>query len=137
MNDSNPDPDRRISVLIADDDPVARTMVEAMIATDDRLELVASATDAREAVELACTHHPDVAVLDWVMPSGGGPAAAQGIADGSSETMIMALTSSDTPDASFDMNRAGATGFLVKGASTAEVVRSIHQLVDIGRMRAS
>jgi DNA-binding NarL/FixJ family response regulator len=129
--------DRRISVLIADDDPISRTLVEAMIATDDGLELVGSAEDAREAVELAERHRPDVAVLDWMMPAGGGPAAAQGIADVSPTTMITALTSSNTAEASFDMGRAGAAGFLVKGASAEEFVGSIRQLVRIRGMQAS
>lgn len=131
------DPQDRIRVLIADDDPVARTLVEAMIATDDGLELVGSASDAREAVELAERHRPDVAVLDWMMPGGGGPAAAQGIADASPTTMITALTASNTAEASFDMCRAGAAGFLVKGSSASEFVASIRQLVRIRRMQAS
>lgn len=129
--------DHRIRVLIADDDPIARTLVEAMIATDDGLELVGSASDAREAVELAERHRPDVAVLDWMMPGGGGPAAAQGIADASPATMITALTASNTAEASFDMGRAGAAGFLVKGSSAAEFVASIRQLVRIRGMQAS
>jgi DNA-binding NarL/FixJ family response regulator len=114
-----------IKVLIADDDALARALIEEIIKRDDELELVGSAGDASEAIALAGEHRPDVAVLDWVMPGGGGPAAAREIQVQSPDTKIVALTSSDSPEAEMDMLRAGAGSFLVKGCTPEELVRTV------------
>ena len=117
----------RIRVLVADDDPLARELVAAIVSGDDSLELVAAAENAEGAVNLAAQHTPDVAVLDWVMPGGGGPQAARGIERVSPNTRIVALTASDSQEASLDMLRAGAQSFLVKGGPPGELVATIHR----------
>ena len=114
-----------VRVLIADDDPIVRAVVAGMIESDPSLELVAQAGDTGEAIRLVLEHSPDVAVLDWMMPGGGGPQAAQQIRDKRPYTRIVALTSSDSGEASMDMMRAGAVSFLVKGASKEEIVGAI------------
>ena len=63
-----------VKLLIADDDALARALIEAIVERDGELELIGSAEDADGSIELAGEHQPDVAVLDWVMPGGGGPA---------------------------------------------------------------
>lgn len=120
-----------LKVLIADDDPLARALIEATVKRDSELELVGSAEDAPAAIELAGEHQPDVVVLDWVMPGGGGPAAAREIANVSPDTKIVALTASDTQEAEMDMLRAGARSFLVKGGSPEELLRTIHAAVNL------
>ena len=115
-----------VNVIIADDDAIARTLIEAIVEGDEELELLGSAQDAAGATQLAAEHHPDVAVLDWVMPGGGGPQAARDIAACSPETRIVALTSSESPEAELDMLRAGAKSFLIKGCSPDELRRTIH-----------
>ena len=115
----------RIRVLVADDDPLARELVTTIVEGDDGLELVASAEDADGAVQLAAEHTPDVAVLDWVMPGGGGPHAAQHIQEVSPATNIIALTAHDTEQAAFDMLRSGAKSYLFKGAPPEELVQTI------------
>jgi len=117
----------RIRVIVADDDPLARELVAAIVEGDESLELVASAEDADGAVDLAAQHTPDVAVLDWVMPGGGGPQAARGIEKVSPDTRIVALTASDSQEASLDMLRAGAQSFLVKGGPPGELVATIQR----------
>jgi DNA-binding NarL/FixJ family response regulator len=111
--------------MIADDDALARAMISAMIERADELELVGVAEDAAGAIELATEHKPDVAVLDWVMPGGGGPAAAREIQTQSPGTKIVALTASDSQEAELDMLRAGAQSFLVKGCTPEELVQTI------------
>ena len=115
-----------IKVIIADDDQLARTLIEAIVDGDDGLDLVGCAEDAPGATELAKEHLPDVAVLDWVMPGGGGPQAARDMARHSPDTRIVGLTASDTAEAELDMLRAGARSFLVKGCSPEELLRTIH-----------
>jgi DNA-binding NarL/FixJ family response regulator len=115
-----------IRVIIADDDHLARTLIEAIVDGDDELDLVGCAEDAPSATELAKEHRPDVAVLDWVMPGGGGPQAARDMALHSPDTRIVGLTASDTQEAELDMLRAGARSFLVKGCSPEELLSTIH-----------
>ena len=63
-------------VLIADDDPVVLALVSALLEGEDDFAVVASALDATSAVAAAERTAPDLALLDVVMPGGGGPAAA-------------------------------------------------------------
>ena len=115
-----------LKVIIADDDALARTMIEAIVERDEELEFLGSAEDAVSAVALALKHRPDVAVLDWMMPGGGGPAAARAILNGSPDTRIVALTASDSQEAEIDMLRAGAKSILAKGCPPEELLRTIH-----------
>jgi CheY-like chemotaxis protein len=115
-----------VRVVIADDDPLARLAIEAMINHGERLELVGSATDVPEIVALVGDRRPDVAVLDFQMPGGGGPEAARQIRQRSPQTRVVALTASDGPDAYLAMLQAGASGLLVKGSSADRLVEMIH-----------
>jgi DNA-binding NarL/FixJ family response regulator len=120
-----------LKVMIADDDAFARAVIEAIVKRDEALELVGSAGDAPGAIELADEHHPDVAVLDWMMPGGGGPAAAREILLRSPDTKIVALTASDGQEAEIDMLRAGARSILVKGCPPDELLRTIRAAVSL------
>jgi DNA-binding NarL/FixJ family response regulator len=121
-----------IRVLIADDDPVVRTLLQGMISGEPGLELVATAEDTHQAVELAERHQPDVAVLDWMMPGGGGTTAAIQIGNRSPSTKVVALTVSDSQEASYDMMRAGASAFVQKGGSKEDLVEAIQSAMRYG-----
>jgi DNA-binding NarL/FixJ family response regulator len=110
-------------LIIADDDALARALIEAIVERDRELELVGSAEDAERAIELAKQHQPDVAVLDWVMPGGGGEAAAREILLRSPDTKILALTTSETSAIDVAMVRS----VLVKGAPPDELLRAIRE----------
>jgi CheY-like chemotaxis protein len=116
-----------VRVVIADDDPLARMAIEAMIKRGERLELVGSAADVPQIVELAAATRPDVAVVDFVMPGGGGPEAARLIQERSPGTRIVGLTAADGPDAYRAMLQAGASGLLVKGGPAERLVEMIHR----------
>jgi CheY-like chemotaxis protein len=116
-----------VRVVIADDDPLARMAIEAMIKRGERLELVGSAADVPQIVELVAATRPDVAVVDFIMPGGGGPEAARQIQERSPGTRIVGLTAADGPDAYRAMLQAGASGLLVKGGSAERLVEMIHR----------
>jgi DNA-binding NarL/FixJ family response regulator len=116
-----------VRVVIADDDPLARGVIGAMIDADPSVELVGEAEDVNDVVDLVVRERPDVVVLEWMMPGGGGPQAAIQIGLKAPDTRIVGLTSSTTPAASMAMMRAGARSFLIKGGSGPELVRAIHQ----------
>ena len=113
-------------VLVADDDPVMRAAICAVITTDPSLELVGVAANAAEAIGMAGLHHPDVALLDVKMP-GGGVRAAEGLRVSCPATRVLALTAYADRTTIMAMVRAGATGYLVKGLSTDRLLQGIHQ----------
>ncbi len=116
---------RQLTVMVADDDPVARELICQIILEDEMLHLVGVAENADAAVDLVEDQHPDVAVLDWMMPGGGGPEASRGIVEKSPGTQIVALTAFDTQRATADMLRAGAKSVSRPRASPpAEIART-------------
>jgi diguanylate cyclase (GGDEF)-like protein len=112
-----------IRLLIADDDPAIRLVLSALAARHDDLDLVGEAEDATQAIELTVRRRPDVVLLDFDMPGGGGVAAATAILEASPTTRIVALSADSSQGAQYDMSRAGAVGYLVKGAPDEEIVR--------------
>jgi diguanylate cyclase (GGDEF)-like protein len=112
-----------IRLLIADDDPAIRLVLSALAARHEDLDLVGEAEDATQAIELTARRRPDVVLLDFDMPGGGGVTAAMAIREANPTTRIVALSADDSQGAQYDMSRAGAVGYLVKGAPDDEIVR--------------
>jgi diguanylate cyclase (GGDEF)-like protein len=112
-----------IRLLIADDDPAIRLVLSALAARHEDLDLVGEAEDATQAIELTARRRPDVVLLDFDMPGGGGVTAAMAIREANPTTRIVALSADDSQGAQYDMSRAGAVGYLVKGAPDGEIVR--------------
>ncbi len=112
-------------MIIADDDPVFLEALADLVASVPELEMVGAATDAEEAIKLASEVHPAAAVIDVRMPRGGGPRAAQGILECSPGTMVIAYSADDDRGIVLDMLRAGASGYLVKGAPADEVIAKL------------
>jgi diguanylate cyclase (GGDEF)-like protein len=120
-----PEAERSIRLLIADDDPAIRLTMSALVEREPGFELVGEAEDTAQAVEMTARRRPDVVLLDVSMPGGGGVRAAMEILEASPDVKIVALSADDSPGAQYDMSRAGAVGYLVKGAPDDEVVRVI------------
>ena len=118
----------RIRVLVADDEPVVLAALAELVEAEETLELVGTAKDAQEAIELAVREHPDVALLDVKMPAGGGPRAAREIRIGSLQTRVVALSAYEDRTSVLEMLRAGAVGYLVKGTRAAEIVKMLHNV---------
>jgi DNA-binding NarL/FixJ family response regulator len=119
-----------IRVLTADDHPVVRAGVRAMIANESDIDLVAEAVDGREAVALYEEHAPDVVLMDLRMPRTDGVAATRAIMAAHPDARIVALTSYEG-DA--DIHRAldaGARGYLLKDMLGTEVIRAIRTVVE-------
>ena len=117
--------ERPIRLLIADDDEGVRLTLGALMEREAGIELVGSAADAGEAVELAGMRRPDVVLLDFDMPGGGGVRAAIDIRETLPGVRIVALSADDSASAQLDMSRAGAVGYLIKGAPDEEIVRTV------------
>jgi DNA-binding NarL/FixJ family response regulator len=119
-----------LRLIIADDDALARALIEAIVERDGELELVGSAEDAEHAIELAGEHKPDVAVLDWVMPGGGGEVATREILLRSPATRIVALTSPEKRGGGTATLPPGARTSAVKGCPPEELLRTIRAAAD-------
>jgi DNA-binding NarL/FixJ family response regulator len=89
------------------------------------MELVAEASTGREAVRSAVADRPDVIVMDLRMPDLDGAAATSEIRRVAPDVAVLVLTMHDDDDSVFAAMRAGARGYLVKGASQQEIVRAI------------
>ena len=121
-----------IRILIADDEPALRGALADLLAHEDSLVLVAEAADAQQAIELAVTSRPDVALVDVSMPAGGGPRAAREIIRVSPATRVIALSAFEDRPTVLEMLRAGAVGYLVKGTTSEDLLGSIAKVADGG-----
>jgi DNA-binding NarL/FixJ family response regulator len=118
-----------VRVIVADDDDDICGLLADMINRDESVELVGVASDANSAIDLAAQEEPDVAVLDWLMPNGGGPKAAETMKSERDEIRIVGISAGDPMVASTQMGSTGAVAFLQKGFSREELIEAIHSAV--------
>ena len=121
-----------IRVLVIDDHPVVRQGLVAVLGDELDLEVVGSAGSAEEALALAERLHPDVALLDLELPAMDGVEAIAGFAAASPDTRVMVFTAYDTDERVFGAIRAGAKGYLLKGATAEEIARAVRVVRDGG-----
>ena len=114
-----------VRVLLADDNDAVREVLAQILAQDDSLQLVATASDAEEAIERAVKHLPDVALIDVRMPRGGGVHATREICRRCPQTAVVALSAADDRRSVLRMLESGALGYLVKGSDTKELIATI------------
>jgi len=115
-----------VRVLVAEDEQPLRDAVCDLIRSEAGLEVVASASTAAEAIDLAGATMPDVALVDVRMP-GGGAEAARGIRERSPATAVLGLSAYEDQATVLELLRAGAVGYLVKGIAPVEVIDSIRR----------
>jgi DNA-binding NarL/FixJ family response regulator len=114
-----------IRVLVAEDHAIVRRGLEQLLAGFDEVEVVGSAANGAEAVELAARHRPDVVLMDLVMPDFGGIEATRRIVDADSEVKVVVLTSFSDRRAITDALDAGAIGYLLKDGEPEELMFGI------------
>ena len=112
-------------VMVVDDHPVFRAGLCAILDAAPDLTVVAEATTGLEAVELAAETRPDLVLMDLHMPDLGGVEATRRILADAPATRVLVLTMIDQEAALAAALRAGARGYLLKGADRAEVLRAV------------
>lgn len=117
----------QLRVLVADDDPMLRMALSEVIEAERDLHVIAAASDAEEAADLAERHTPDVAVIDVRMPRGGGSHATREIRTRSPRTQVLAFSAYDDSGAAEELKRLGAREFLVKGITNAEIIAAVRR----------
>lgn len=114
-----------IRVLIADDHPVVRDGLRAMLATQADMELVGEAATGTQAVERARTLRPDVVLMDLQMPELDGPGAIASLRERAPEVHVLVLTTFGTDADITRAIHAGATGYLLKDAPRDQLFNAI------------
>lgn len=127
MNDSDDPPPGAdpVRLLVADDHPVYRAGLAALLERDPAIELVGQAADGTEAVEMAAALMPDVILMDVSMPGMGGIEATRVITTASPHVTVLMLTMVRDDNSLFAALRAGARGYLLKEADSTEVSRAV------------
>jgi DNA-binding NarL/FixJ family response regulator len=118
-----------IRVLIADDHRLFAQALEAILATDERIEVAGHAGDGAEAVRLALTLEPDVILMDIAMPVMDGFQATKQIRKQQSKACILMLTGSNSRTDVDRAREAGAAGYVTKDRIAAELIDAILEVI--------
>jgi DNA-binding NarL/FixJ family response regulator len=117
-----------VRVLIADDHPVVRRGMGALLASLDGVEVVGEAADGAAAVREATLTRPDVVVMDVQMPGLDGIEATRRLTAAVPEAAVLVLTMFEDDDTVFAAMRAGARGYLLKGAGQEDILAAIRSV---------
>ena len=129
MTEKNPRfAESSVRVLIVDDHAIVRKGIRALLSEADGFEVVGEAGNGQEAVLRAQETHPDVILMDILMPGMDGIEATRLITSRQPKTRILVLTSFAADNKVFPAIKAGALGYLLKDSSPEELVRAIRQV---------
>jgi DNA-binding NarL/FixJ family response regulator len=114
-----------LTILIADDHPVFRKGLRAMLAGMDDVQLSGEATSGEEAIRMAEQLQPDLVLMDLKMPGGGGLEAIRMIVGTSPHIRVLVVTMFEDDDSVFAAMRAGARGYVLKDMDDEDIARAI------------
>jgi NarL family two-component system response regulator LiaR len=117
-----------IRVLIADDHEIVRKGIRVLLATKRDIQVIGEAKDGAEAVNQAQTLHPDVILMDLMMPKMDGIQATREITSSQPEARILVLTSFAADDQVFPAIKAGALGYLLKDSGPQDLIQAIRRV---------
>jgi DNA-binding NarL/FixJ family response regulator len=114
-----------IRVLVADDQSMVRAGFRMLLAGEEDIEVVAEASNGREAVDKAARFHPSVVLMDIRMPELDGLQATRRILAANNAARILILTTFDLDEYVYEALRAGASGFVLKDDSPEQLIAAI------------
>jgi DNA-binding NarL/FixJ family response regulator len=118
-----------VTVLVVDDQTVVREGLVLLLGLLPDIEVVGSAVDGREAVEMVARSRPDVVLMDLRMPRCDGVEAIRMLRQRGLHTRVIALTTYSDDQSVLGAVRAGARGYLTKDAGPAEIQKAIHRVM--------
>ena len=118
-----------IRVLVADDHPIVRGGIVALLESADDLSVVGEASTGLQAVELALEHEPDIVLMDLQMPELSGAEATARILEQRPGIRVIVLTTYESDSAILQAIEAGASGYLLKAAPAGEILAGIRSVV--------
>jgi DNA-binding NarL/FixJ family response regulator len=119
-----------IRVLVADDQPIFTKMLEAVLASDERVEVVGRATNGKQALELAAELAPDVILMDISMPIMDGLEATRRLRERDPSVRVLMLTESDFPGDVMRARKAGASGYVPKTRIASTLSGAIVKVIE-------
>ena len=123
-----------IKVLIADDQELIRQSLQIVLETKEGIEVVGTAKDGREVIQMVRKEKPDVILMDIRMPEMDGVQCTKIIKDVYPQMKIIILTTFDDDEFVFSALKHGASGYLLKGISMDELEKAIHTVYKGGAM---
>ena len=114
-----------IRITLVDDHPIVRDGLVAVLSDEPDFEVVGTAPTAEEALRLVAAQRPDVMLLDLELPGIGGVEALPQLTEASPATRVIVFTAYDTEERVIGALRAGAKGYLLKGATSEEIAQAI------------
>jgi len=117
--------DDQISVLIADDHTIVRSGVRLLLEAETDIRVVGEALNGREALELTESLQPDIVLMDITMPEMDGLEATRQLKARFPHIHVLVLTMHRSDDYFFEMLKAGASGYILKGAKTSELINAV------------
>ena len=115
----------RIRVLIADDHTIVRSGLRLLLEAEPDIDVVGEALEGREALNLVEKHLPDVVLMDIAMPGMDGLEATRQIKDSWPQVKVLVLTMHRSDEYFFEMLKAGASGYILKGAETSDLIHAV------------
>jgi two-component system response regulator NreC len=115
----------QITVIIADDHTIVRSGVRMLLEAESDFKVVGEALNGLEALELAETLNPDVILMDVTMPKMDGLEATRQIKTRFPGINVLVLTMHRSDEYLFEMLKAGASGYILKGAKTSELINAV------------
>ncbi|WP_424534168.1 response regulator [Sphaerisporangium viridialbum] len=128
MTTETPGTEAPIRIVIVDDHPLMREGLRALVASLPDIEIVGEAGDGDAARRQAQLTRPDVVVMDLHMPGTNGVEATRAILRSVPDTRVLVLTMFEDDESVFTAMRAGASGYLVKGAQQDEIIRALRSV---------
>jgi DNA-binding NarL/FixJ family response regulator len=117
-----------IRVVVADDHPIVRSGIVALLQTAEDVEVVGEASTGLEAVDLAAALEPDLVLMDLRMPGIDGDEATARILKGRPATRVLILTTYESDDSILTAIEAGASGYLLKAAPQEEILAGVRSV---------
>jgi DNA-binding NarL/FixJ family response regulator len=128
MNNDNVGATDPLSVLVADDHPFFRDGLRSLLTSSPDTELIGEASTGEEAISLAAELQPDVILMDIQMPGMGGIKATRRIVEDNPSVRVLVVTMFEDDGTVFRAMRAGARGYMLKGANYVEMLRAIRAI---------
>ena len=117
-------------IVVADDHPLFRTSLCTLLEGSEEVEVIAEATDGKEALELSRRLKPDLVLMDVIMPEMDGIEATRAIKAELPRTVVLVMTASEDSEHLLSALRAGAGGYILKSADPERIMEAVHKVLD-------
>ena len=123
-------PSESARIVIADDHPLFRSALRALLEGSEEAEVVAEATDGKETLELSRRLRPDLVLMDVIMPKMDGVAATRAIKAELPRTVVLVMTASEDSEHLLSALRAGAGGYVLKSADPERITEAVRKALE-------